>query len=270
MKNVADKAVVITGAASGIGRLLAGHFASDGARLALVDMDEALLSRADQELGGRERSVFTYTCDVSDREAVYAMAEKVRADLGPVDVLVNNAGIVRVGEFLDLDDDEHMKVMAVNLHAHFWTTKAFLPDMIEKGHGHILVVSSAAGFSAMPKLTSYVASKFGALGLAETLRMEFRRKKIDIPVTVVCPYLISTGMFDGARPSWLTPMLTPEKIARIVYGRFKKNKPYVLEPWVVKISPLFKAILPNATYDKVFQWLGLYESMNTFVGRKPH
>ena len=267
MKNVKGKVVLITGAAMGLGKILAERFAMDGANLGLVDMNREALEETAQGITDHGVKVGYYLCDVSDRQAVYAMAGKVHEELGPVDVLVNNAGIVAGGEFLDVEDHRHLKVIEVNLIAHLWTTKAFLPDMIEKGEGHLLVISSAAGLVATAGISSYVASKFGALGFAEAIRMEVNKKGVNIPVTIVCPAFISTGMFEGAEAPWLSPYMKPEKIVDTIYKRFKKNKPYVLEPWPVKLTPFFKSVFPTRFFERTFQRLGLRDSMDTLQGR---
>ncbi len=266
MKDVKGKLVLITGAAMGLGKLMAEHFAADGANLALLDLNKEALEETAKKIGDLGVKVGHYICDVSDRDAVFAMADKVHREMGPVDVLVNNAGIVVAGDFLDVDIEKHLKVIEVNQIAHLLTTAAFLPDMVKKGEGHLLIIASAAGLTAMPGISSYISSKFGALGFGEALRMEFNKKKLNIPVTIVCPSMISTGMFDGAGHPVGVPPLKPEKIVNIIYKRFKKNKPYVLEPWPVKITPFCKSVLGTRVFETVFKSLGLYKSMDTFKG----
>lgn len=262
MNKVRDKVAVVTGAGSGLGRLLAGHLAGDGAKLALLDLDESALAEVGKELSKLSPQVETYLCDVSNRKNVYCVADQVHADLGPVDILVNNAGIVASGSFLDIPDEIHQKVLEVNLNAHFWTTRAFLPDMIKAKAGHLLVIASAAGVCAMPEISSYVASKFGAVGLAESLRMEIGRMKLNIPVTIVCPSLINTGMFDGAKAPLFTPIMPPEIIAKKIYSAFKKDRPYVREPFLVKALPVAKALLPTKLFNETLRMFGMHSFLN--------
>ncbi|NTV73921.1 MAG: SDR family oxidoreductase, partial [Holophaga sp.] len=183
--------VLITGAASGIGRLMAQEARVRGARLTLLDRDEAGLRSVMAELGG-DTAVFTV--DLSDRAQIQATAAKVLKTRGAVDVLVNNAGIVTGKPILECSDEAIERTFQVNTLALFWMTRAFLPAMIDQGRGHLVTVASAAGLSGTSRLTDYCASKFAAVGFDESLRLELKRLGHPIRTTVVCPYYIDTGM----------------------------------------------------------------------------
>ena len=122
--------------------------------------------------------------------------------MGDVDILVNNAGIVTGKKFLDATDGAIEKTFQVNTLAHFWLGKAFLPSMIDKNHGHVVTIASMAGIFGMAGLCDYCASKYAAVGFDESLRNELvAMAKDGIHTTVVCPYFINTGMFDGVQTS---------------------------------------------------------------------
>jgi len=187
---------VITGGAGGIGRLLAFGLARRGARVVVWDLDEAALERLEAEALERKLDIHGLRCDVSNRAEVYARAKETAERFGQVGLLVNNAGIVSGTKFLDTPDERIEKLMSVNAMAHFWTTKAFLPGMIERGEGHIVAISSAAGIVGVTGLADYCASKFAAFGFAEAIRMELRKTRSPVRTTIVCPFFIDTGLFE--------------------------------------------------------------------------
>merc|ERR1712216_163973 len=115
-----------------------------------------------------------YQCDVTDRAAVYALADKVKSEVGAVTMLSNNAGIVTGKKLLDAPDALCEKTMQVNSIAHFWTVKAFLPDWIEANHGHLITIASSAGTGGVPGLADYCASKWAAIGFQESMRLELK------------------------------------------------------------------------------------------------
>ncbi|XP_006004567.2 retinol dehydrogenase 10-A [Latimeria chalumnae] len=185
-KSVAGQICLITGAGSGLGRLFALEFARRRALLVLWDINsqgneetaemvrkiyrEIEASHAQkgaedalEEVPRRKLQVSSYTCDVGKRENVYAAAELVRREVGEIDVLINNAGVVSGHHLLECPDDLIERTMMVNCHAHFWTTKAFLPKMLEMNHGHIVTVASSLGLFSTAGIEDYCASKFGAV-----------------------------------------------------------------------------------------------------------
>ena len=171
-----NKHVLVTGGARGIGRLLALGCARVGAEVTIWDLDEEGAERVALEAAeAGAAAAHAFACDVSDREQVYARADEVRAAAGDVDVLVNNAGIVSGKPLLDLPDEQIERTFAVNTLALYWTTKAFLPAMKDRGSGHLVTVASAAGLIGTARETDYAASKFAAVGFNESLRQELRR-----------------------------------------------------------------------------------------------
>ena len=184
-------------------------------------------------------SAHAFTCDVSDREQVYARADETRAAAGDVDVLVNNAGIVSGRPLLELPDERIERTFAVNTLALFWTTKAFLPAMKARGSGHVVTVASAAGLIGTARETDYAASKFAAVGFNESLRQELRRSARGVRTTVVCPFYIDTGMFQGVKTRFplLLPVLKEQQVADRVLKAIRRNTPQVQMPWMVQTLP---------------------------------
>jgi all-trans-retinol dehydrogenase (NAD+) len=268
MSQIEGKTILITGAASGIGRLMALNMARLGGRIVAWDINAANLDKLAGELKlASSRPHATYVCDVSNRAQVYEMAAKVKAEVGPVDILINNAGVVSGRPFLEVPDERIEATMKVNTMALFWTAKAFLPDMIQRNSGHLVTIASAAGLIGVTGLADYSASKFAAVGFDESMRMELR-KTPGVKTTVVCPFFIDTGMFEGVttRFPWLLPILKEEEVARrIVEAVQKDRRRLVLPPVVNVLAPA--RLLPVRAFDAIADFLGVNASMDSFRGR---
>jgi all-trans-retinol dehydrogenase (NAD+) len=271
MKSVKDKTVLITGAASGIGRLMALDFARRGGRVVVWDLDREALKTLEEEARQQGFVITGMICDVSDREAVYRQAKALTAELGPVEILVNNAGVVSGSTFLNTPDEKILKTMKVNAFAPFWTCKAFLPAMLERNAGHIVNIASAAGIIGVTGLADYSASKFAVFGFDESLRMELRRQKSAVRTTVVCPFFIDTGMFRGVRTRFplLLPILKSEYVARRIVAAVLKNQKRLIVPGFVYLV-YFLRLLPPAVFDGVADFFGISRSMDHFTGRAEH
>ncbi|NWX40833.1 RDHE2 dehydrogenase, partial [Steatornis caripensis] len=233
-KNVSSEVVLITGAGSGVGRLLSLKFASLGATVVLWDINQEGLketSRLARENGAMR--VHSYICDCSKRQDIYRVADQVKKEVGDVSILVNNAGIVTGKTFIDSPDSLVEKTMEVNIMAHFWTYKAFLPAMMASNHGHLVSIASLAGLVGISCLSDYCASKFAAIGFAQSIDSEMRNLgKTGIKTTIVCPYFINTGMFDGCRTKWpsLLPILEPEYVAEKIITAVRQDQEILLLP----------------------------------------
>jgi len=267
MRNVQGETVLITGGGAGMGLLWAKKFAADGARLVLWDLNEQALATAAAELRAQGAEVLTDVVNVVDRERIYAAAADVQSKTGGVSVLVNNAGVVFAGPLLDTPDDKLALTLDVDLKALFWTTKAFLPRMLERDHGHIINVASAAGFIGVPLMPAYCAAKWGVIGMTESVRLEVARLgKKGVRFTLFCPSFVNTGMFAGAKPPMLTKLLEPQAVIDIAYRAFKRDQYMVREPFMVKITPALKALLPVKLFDTVSDMLGASQSMAGWKG----
>ncbi|NTW50789.1 MAG: SDR family NAD(P)-dependent oxidoreductase, partial [Chlorobiales bacterium] len=160
MSDFRGKNILITGSASGIGRLMAERFASEGAHVILWDVNTNALNTFRDELTSKGQKASAYTCNLTDRAAIYATAKTVLNEFGHVDILINNAGIVSGKTLLDATDAEIERTFDVNTLALFWTARAFMPTMVRRNSGHIVTVSSAGGLVGTSRLTDYCSSKF--------------------------------------------------------------------------------------------------------------
>jgi NAD(P)-dependent dehydrogenase (short-subunit alcohol dehydrogenase family) len=190
--DLTGRAVVITGAGSGIGRALALACARRGAQLALCDVNAAGLDETASAARASSPDVHTQIVDVSDAEAMTGFAKEVLARFGHVDLLVNNAGIGVIAGFLETTAEDWQRLIGINVMGVVNGNTAFLPSMIEHGGGHVVNVSSAAGTLANPALSAYSLTKFAVFGHSEALRMEL--KQHGIGVTAVCPGVINTAI----------------------------------------------------------------------------
>ncbi|NWX29084.1 RDHE2 dehydrogenase, partial [Notiomystis cincta] len=270
-KNVSGEIVLITGAGSGIGRLLAVKFASLGATLVLWDINqEGLNCTVSLARGSGAGRVQSYICDCSKRQDVYRVADQVKKEVGDVSILINNAGIVTGKRFLDSPDSLVEKTMHVNTMAHFWTYKAFLPAMIAANHGHLVSIASSAGVCGVNQLSDYCASKFAAVGFAESIDMEMRSlRRTGVKTTIVCPYVINTGMFDGVKSKWprVLPVLDPEYVAERIISAVRQNQEIVMIPRILYVLYFFKSFLPVKAAVLIMDYFGILDLMNTFKGR---
>ena len=270
MTDFTNKVTLITGGARGLGRLVAQKLAAKGSHIVLWDISHATLADTAGEISARGYKVTTYHCDVSERQMVYGLAEKVKKEIGRVDILINNAAVVSGRPFLECTDEQLERTVRVNLLAHFWTVKAFLPDMVQANSGHIVTIASAGGIVGSSGLVDYSASKFAAFGFHEALRAELKKQNLKIDTTVVCPYFIKSEMFAGVKTrfSFLLPILDAEKVSnRIVRAIARKEQRLIMPPLVYATWPL--RLLPVSMFDKVATFLGVNDAMNTFQGRQP-
>ena len=263
------KNILITGGASGIGRLMGMKMAKKGGTIVIWDINSELLDKTAEEIRSLGGKVIACNCDITDKDLVYKTAQEVKMEIGNIDILINNAGVVTGKPFWECTDDEIQTTMDVNTMSLFWTTKAFLPDMIKANSGHIITMSSAAGIVGATRLTDYNASKFAAFGFDESLRMEFKKRKMNIKTTVVCPFFINTGMFDGAKTRfpWLLPILNEETVANKIVKAIEQNKARLLMPGIVYTSWVLR-YLPVDVFDWLASTLGVSSSMDDFKGRK--
>jgi 3-oxoacyl-[acyl-carrier protein] reductase len=214
--NFTDKTCVVTGATEGIGRAVAAALASRGARVAICARTTVSVERTVAELRAAGATVVGQTCDVSDEQAVADFAALVHAECGPVDVLVNNAGLAHFVPVAEMHVSDFDRIMAVNVRGTFLMTRAFLPDMVGRRRGHIVNIASLAGRNPVPNGAAYSAAKHAVLGFSKSLFAEVR--KHGVRVTAVCPGSVVTPFFDksGAPLDRPESKLQPEDVAETV------------------------------------------------------
>lgn len=268
MKHLDSKIVLITGGASGIGRLTALELARRGAIVIVWDISEGALHTFEAEAAEQNLRIYGKVCNIANRHEVYEQAELIKQKWGPVSILINNAGVVSGSTFLSTSDEKIIQTMEVNTMAHFWTLKAFLPDMMSRNEGHIVTIASAAGIIGVTGLADYSASKFAAFGLHEALRMELRRMGKQIQTTVVCPFFINTGMFDGVKTRFplLLPIMKPEYAAKRIVSAMLHNKKRLIMPRFVYSVYLLR-LLPVSWFDALADFFGVNHAMDSFKGR---
>ena len=261
-----NKHVLITGGAQGIGALLAkGSLERGAARVTLWDVNACALDIQAAKLCALGFTVEGNMVDLAESAQIINAAEALNAEC-PVDVLINNAGIVVGKPLAEQSHDEIEKTLRINTLGVIHSTRAFLPGMIARGNGHVVNIASASGFVPVPRLTTYGASKWACLGFSESLRVELRDHK-GVQVTTVCPSYINTGMFAGASAPFLTPLLEPEYAAGRILRAIERDASMLCMPRIVHLVPMLYALLPAPLFDALCGRLfGIYKSMDHFQG----
>uniref|UniRef100_A0A3B4B2Q7 Short-chain dehydrogenase/reductase 3 n=1 Tax=Periophthalmus magnuspinnatus TaxID=409849 RepID=A0A3B4B2Q7_9GOBI len=269
-KPIDGELVLITGAGGGLGRLFAQEFSKHGAEVVLWDINSSAneqTAKLVREQGGK---VHTYTVDVTSREDVYQKAEQVRRDLGRhVTFLVNNAGVVAGKRLLDCPDDLVERTLKVNCHALFWqTVKAFLPHMKAQNHGHIVTIASVLGLFSTACVEDYCASKFAAVGFHESLAHELVAEQVEgVKTTLVCPYIVDTGMFEGCKIEEVELVLAPLEPQYCVEQAMNAiliDQPLVCIPRLTYLPVLFR-LLPWESNVIAYRFMGSDKCMYPFI-----
>jgi len=220
-QSLKGKVALITGAGKGIGRSTAIELAKEGVDIGLIARTEADLKAVASELEAFDVQVAYATADVSSMEEVNAAVEHLHTKLGATDILINNAGIGKFGSFLELDPAEWKQIIDVNLMGVYYVTRAVLPQLIEKNGGDIINISSTAGQKGAPVTSAYSASKFGVLGLTESLALEVRKHNIRVtaltPSTVATELAYKENLTDGNPDK----VMQPEDLAEIMVAQLK-------------------------------------------------
>ncbi len=216
--NLTGRTVLVTGAGSGIGRATALLAARRGADLVVCDLDEGGLAETEAEARSLGREVLARRVDVANRDQMTEFAAAVGESVGAVDLLVNNAGVGLGAKFLDTELSDWDWIVSINLMGVVHGCKLFVPAMVERGAGgHVVNVSSVAGYLASPPLAAYSTTKFGVLGLSEALREELQPHGIG--VTAICPGLINTPITTSSRMRGIAADPARRERMRAMYER---------------------------------------------------
>lgn len=256
--------VLITGAASGIGRLMAQLAVDRGAQVVAWDRNGAGLASLAESRPG---SIHPFVVDVTDQAAVAATADAVRSQVGAPDILILNAGVISGRRFLELPPAAIKQTFAVNTLALFWCAQAFLPDLVARDRGHVVTIASLAALTPIPGMVDYVASKHAAYGFAESLRTELAEDAPGVHTTVVLPQVIGTGMFAGVTTPRLFPVLEPEVAAEAIIAAVEKDRQRLLLNRLAGLTAYAARILPPRLSDLVSRAAGAFDGMATFHGR---
>lgn len=269
MTELKGKRVLITGGAQGIGLEMAIKFAGRGAEIVIADLNEAKLAGAKARIEEAGVAAWAFPVDVTNPASIASLRAQIAAEAGPIDVLVNNAGVVFGGPFTETPLDRHFKTFEVNVFGVVAMTHAFLDDLIERPESHLVNISSASGFIGLPYGSTYASSKWAVIGFSESIRAELKLTgRNHVHSTVVCPSYIGTGMFDGVDAPKATNILEPAYLAEKVVRAVERNRVHVLEPFMVKLTPLLRDLLPTALYDKLSHLFGADTSMAHWTGHE--
>ncbi|XP_046657869.1 epidermal retinol dehydrogenase 2-like [Daphnia pulicaria] len=267
-KDISGQIALVTGAGGGIGRLIALGLSKLGCIVVCWDVAKQANEETARLIKMSKGQVYAYQVDLTKREEIYRAADRLKQEVGKVSILVNNAGVVTGKALLECSDELIQRTFDVNILAHFWTVKSFLPDMIMQDQGHIVTIASLAGLSGCNRLVDYCASKFAAVGFDESLRTELAvdgRK--GIKTTVVCPFFVKTPLFAGIE-SKILPVLEPETVASETIDAILTEQPVCLIPSRLSILLGLKSMLPIKALISTHKAFGLDETMNAFDGPK--
>lgn len=224
MESLKGKSALITGAGKGIGKAIAIALAKEGVNVGLLARTTAQLEEVAAELRAQGIKAAVATADVADINSVNEAVKQIGAKLGPIDILINNAGTAKFGKFLELEPAEWEHIIRVNLLGTYYVTRAVLPEMIERQTGDIINISSTAGQRGAPVTSAYSASKFAVIGFSESLMQEVRKHNIRVstltPSTVATDMAIDLKLTDGNPDR----VMQPEDFAELIVAQLKLNR----------------------------------------------
>jgi NAD(P)-dependent dehydrogenase (short-subunit alcohol dehydrogenase family) len=250
-RSLNGKVVTITGAARGIGRATAAALAGKGARIAIGDLDGDLAAQVAGELGGGSIGL---PLDVTDTAAYTEFIDEAERSLGPLDVLINNAGIMPVGPIEDEDEDTMARHIAINLHAMMHGTREAVKRMKPRGSGHIVNISSAAGKVAGARAATYSATKFGISGFSEAVAFELRGTGVEL--SCVYPSLTKTELVSGLKAMKGMPWIKPEDVANAIVHTLEYPRFTVAVPRHMGLLLAFNQVLPFKTKGALNRLIG--------------
>ncbi|RZL19683.1 MAG: 3-ketoacyl-ACP reductase [Pedobacter sp.] len=224
MESLQGKNALVTGAGKGLGKAIAIALAAEGVNVALLGRTESDLVAVAEELKAYDVKTAVAVADVSDIDQVNTAISQLKQQIGVIDILVNNAGVGAFGKFMDLEPAKWRQIIEINLLGVYYVTRAVLPEMIERQVGDIINVSSTAGKNGAAVTSAYSASKFGLIGLSESLMQEVRKHNIRVstmlPSTVATDMAINLNLTDGNPER----VMQPEDFAELLIAQLKLNR----------------------------------------------
>ena len=245
-RSLAGKVVAITGGARGIGRATAVALIAQGARVAIGDIDAPLAEQTATELGS---GTLGLSLDVTSRASFDAFLSDVEDRLGPVDVVINNAGIMPIGPFVDETETTARRMVDINLHGVIHGSKLALDRFLPRDRGHLVNIASVAGKGGFPGGATYCATKHGVVGLSEAIRAEVRKTNID--VSIVMPVVVNTELGSGLQRSRGIKVVEPEDVANAIVEALQTGRVDVYVPRQVGVLMRLAHVLPRSVADFV-------------------
>ncbi len=234
-RSLAGKVVAITGGARGIGEATARAIVAKGGKVAIGDLDSELAQKTAAALGG---ATIALELDVTRRQSFEDFLSQVEERLGPVDVIVNNAGIMPVGPFVEEDDATARRMVDINLHGVIFGTKLAIPGMVRRGSGHIVNIASTAGKGGFPGGATYCATKHAVVGLSEAVRAELRDTGVE--VSVVMPAVVNTELGSGLVEARGVKVSEPSDVADAIVDAVEAPK---FDVWVPKLTGAISRVM---------------------------
>ncbi len=246
MAPAAQPVAFVTGASSGIGRALAVRLAQEGYAVGLAARRAERLREVAGDVGDYHGAASVHECDVSDSEQVSKAVAACRLALGPIDLLVANAGVGAVASATDLDAEDVSRILAVNFMGAVHAVECVLPEMLRRGSGHLVAIASLAGLNGMPQRAAYCASKAAMIAFFESLRMELR--PAGVAVTVVNPGFVRTEMtVDDGRPRPF--IMDVDSAAEHIWRAISARRVSAAFPWQLAPAAMLARALPRSAYD---------------------
>ena len=236
-RSLAGRVVAITGAARGIGKATATALIRKGARVAIGDLDLELAQRTATELGG---GAVALPLDVTDRDSFRSFLDQAERELGPIDVLINNAGIMPLGRFVEEDDVTARRMVDINLHGVILGTKLALGRMEPRGRGHIVNIASQAGKGGFPGGATYCATKHAVVGLSEAVRAEYLDTEMEIEISCVMPAIVNTELAVGLKKARGVKTLEPEQVADAIVNALERPR---FDVWVPRSTQYIAGVM---------------------------
>uniref|UniRef100_A0A0N5A6P0 Short-chain dehydrogenase/reductase 3 n=1 Tax=Parastrongyloides trichosuri TaxID=131310 RepID=A0A0N5A6P0_PARTI len=268
-KDVKGKVILITGGGNGLGKNLAIAFGKLGSKVVLWDIDKKNLDLTIKQLKTLDVECHSFIVDVTNKDLIYETAKKVKETIGPVDILINNAGIANGKPFLQTTDEALKRIMDINIFSHFYTCKAFIPDMLERKTGHIVTMASLSGKVPALGIVDYSTTKFAAVGFSSALEEELKVLSNDkIKVTTICPYFIRTDIianFDIQSIPML-PVLEPEEAVEIMMEGILTDQSQILLPKFCYILSLMYSLLPTKAFYTIVETKSLKDKFCELAG----
>jgi short-subunit dehydrogenase len=257
--------VAITGAARGIGKATAEALVRKGCRVAIGDLDLSLAEQTAAALGGKSVAI---QLDVTDRSSFESFLEETERQLGPIDVLINNAGIMPVTRFAEESEESMRRQVDINLHGVLIGTQLAVHRMEPRHTGHIVNIASSAGKAGVPGIATYAATKHAVVGLSEAVRHELRGSGVD--VSVVMPVLVNTALTEGLSEKRGVKEVEPDDVAAAIVDALETGRFDVFIPRSLQATIALGNLLPRRIREAVGRFMGVDKVMSDVTDRSAY